>query len=133
MQPVLGAPGDLQHVVGLAGLAVLQRDADRWSAKVVQRGLDQQSPGDRGAGLGDRALVGCLAGLIQRWRQTEPARQPARGAEALPVAAELVGDCCVRRQRPGAARRLWPRHDATPHFCDGSAWVTADASVCALP
>jgi hypothetical protein len=56
VQSVLGARGDLQDVVGLAGLAVGDRGADPWWAGVVPGGLDEQPAGIGRAGLGDRAL-----------------------------------------------------------------------------
>jgi hypothetical protein len=57
LQPMLGAPGDLQHVVGLAGLAVAQRGADRRLASIVPGRLDQQPAGGTRAALGDLALA----------------------------------------------------------------------------
>ena len=69
VQALLGAVGDLQDVVGLAGLAVGQRRADPRRAAVVPGRLDQQPAGERRAGLGDRALpartrrTGCSDGV----------------------------------------------------------------------
>jgi hypothetical protein len=53
----LGAPGDLQDLVGLAGLAVGQRRAYPRFPRVVVAGLDQQPTSDPRAGLGDRACA----------------------------------------------------------------------------
>jgi hypothetical protein len=76
VQAVLGAPGDLQDVVGLAGLAVLGRRPDPRRAGVVGR-FDQQPPADARAGLGDLALAGALGGLVQlRRRPSQDASRP---------------------------------------------------------
>ena len=56
VQAVLGAPRDLQDVVGLAGLAVFERHADPRGALVVPGGLDEQPARVARTGLGDRAL-----------------------------------------------------------------------------
>ncbi len=56
VQALLGAVGDRQDVVGLAGLAVGQRRAEPRLAAVVPGRLDQQPAGERRPGLGDRAL-----------------------------------------------------------------------------
>ena len=42
IEAVLRVPGDLQHVVGLAGLAVAHRDTDPRGAGVLEGGLDYQ-------------------------------------------------------------------------------------------
>ena len=61
VQAPLRAPGDVDHGGVLVALAALQRDPDPGVALVVVRGLDQQPPGMRRAGLGDRALAEALA------------------------------------------------------------------------
>ena len=47
VQAQLRAIGDLQDVVGLAGLAGVLGDADPWIAAVVPGGLDEQSARQR--------------------------------------------------------------------------------------
>jgi hypothetical protein len=54
VEAVLCSPGDLENVVGLAGLAVAEGDADTRLAQVVPGGLDHDAAGAAGAGLGDR-------------------------------------------------------------------------------
>jgi hypothetical protein len=49
------APRDGDRFGGLAVLTLGQRLADPWARAVVPGGLDQQSAGEPGAGLGDRA------------------------------------------------------------------------------
>jgi hypothetical protein len=101
VEAVLGAPGDLQDVIGLAGLAVGQCGADPRLAGVVPGRFDQQPPCVGGAGLGDRALDRGLAGLLERGRQAQPGEQPSRRSEALPVAAEFEMDReCGQRVEP---------------------------------
>lgn len=57
VEAVLGAPGDLEDVVGLALLAVLECRADAGWALVVPGGFDQKPAGVAAAGLGDRAAM----------------------------------------------------------------------------
>jgi len=65
VESVLGAPADLQDVVGLALLAVLECRADaRWSLVVPGR-LDQEPASVAAAGLGDLTAVARLAGLAE--------------------------------------------------------------------
>jgi hypothetical protein len=61
VQPVLGSPGDLEHVRGLSLLAVGDGRADSRLAQVVPGRFDQEPPRVAGAGLGDRALAAALA------------------------------------------------------------------------
>jgi hypothetical protein len=86
VEAVLGAPGELEDVVGLAGLAVVERDADPRLAQVVPGGLDEDAAGEAGAGLGDRAARLALPGLVERGDETEPGRELARALEAAEVA-----------------------------------------------
>lgn len=74
VEAVLRAPGDLEDVVGLSGLAVVERDADPGLAQVVPGGLDEDPAGEGGAGLGDRAPRLALAGLMERGDEPEPGR-----------------------------------------------------------
>ena len=61
----LRAPGDVDDLGCLAALAALERLADRGAAAVVPGRLDQQPPGVRGAGLGDRSEPALLtAGVL---------------------------------------------------------------------
>jgi hypothetical protein len=108
VQAELGAPGGLQDVVGLALLAVLDGGADVGVAGVVPSRFDQQPPRIGRSGLGDRSLVSRLARLGQRRRQPEPAEEPARRLEAVPVATELeVED--ERGERVDTAEATQPR------------------------
>jgi hypothetical protein len=47
VQPVLGAVSDLQHMVGLALLAVAECRPDPWWASVVPSRLDEQPASER--------------------------------------------------------------------------------------
>src|SRR5215212_6292704 len=107
VKPLLGPPGDLQDVVGLAGLAVFERDPDPRLACVMPGRLDQEPPRDPRAGLRDRTLALALPGLVERRRQPQPRAEPPRRAEALPVAGELEVEH-ERGQRVDAAERPQP-------------------------
>src|SRR5207302_1912368 len=86
IQPMLGSPGDLEHVRRLALLTVCDRGPDSWFAQVVPGGLDQQPSRVAGAGLGDRALAAALTRLVERGYEPEPGAEPARVLEAREVA-----------------------------------------------
>src|SRR5687767_14885431 len=94
---MLGAPGDLEDVVGLAGLAVAQRQPDARLAQVVPGGLDQDSACVAGAGLGDRPAGLTLAGLVERGHEPEPGRELTGPLEAGEVADLEMED--ERRER----------------------------------
>jgi hypothetical protein len=79
VQALLGAPGDLQDVIGLAGLAVLQGDPDPRLAGVVPGGLDQEPAGDPRAGLGDRAMAFALPDRLSEG--VSPSQEPSRRGE----------------------------------------------------
>ena len=57
VKPVLCAVRDLQHMLGLALLAVLEGDPEPGLAAVVPGRLDQQPASEARARLGDRPLV----------------------------------------------------------------------------
>ncbi len=69
----LGAPGDLQDVIWLAGLAALQRDADSWLGQVVPS-----------------LLAAGLDGLNGRWTSRRPSHARGIIAQARVTQAELV-------------------------------------------
>jgi hypothetical protein len=117
VQAVLGAPGDLQHVVGLTGLAVSQRGPDRRLADVVPGSLDQQPTGVCGAGLGDRALglssalLGSLVSPGERERQEAEINELPAGLAAAGPALEdrlhqqhRLRECQADRGRKGFSR-----------------------------
>jgi hypothetical protein len=56
VQSVLGAPGDLEDVIGRLVLAGLERDPDPGRPSVVPGSFDQQPARVDRAGLGDRSL-----------------------------------------------------------------------------
>jgi hypothetical protein len=86
VEAVLGTPGDLEHVVGLAFVTAAQGDADARLARVVPGGLDQQSACVAGAGFGDRSACLAFAGLVRRGNQTESGGELAGSLEAAEVA-----------------------------------------------
>src|SRR5204862_7477246 len=57
VEAVLRAPGDLEHVIGLAVLPVPERDADPRRVRAVPGGFDQEPARIGRASLGDRALA----------------------------------------------------------------------------
>jgi hypothetical protein len=107
VQAVLGARADLPDVVGLPGLALVERDPDPRRPGVVPGGLDEQPAGDARAALGDRALTQGLTGLLEGGHHAEPARELARRWEAPPVAAELEG------RASAVSVSMWPLDDSS--------------------
>jgi hypothetical protein len=91
VEAVLGAPGDLEHVRGLALLAVSERRPGPGRAQVVPGRLDQQPAGVAGAGLGDGAL----------------AADPELSGNALAVAAKRGRLRAVRRTDQWYSTRQW--------------------------
>ena len=96
-------------------MAALERFADDGSAAVVVRGLDEQSAGVGGAGLGDRpepALLaggvfggndpevgGELVGMIKAPPLADLCAQPDRGQCVDPRAGTEAGRLCARTAR----------------------------------
>jgi len=94
VEAVLGAPGDLEDVRGLALLAVAESGADPRLAQVVPGGLNQEPARVAGAGLRDRALAARLARLVERRYEPEPGRELG-----WPLEAGEVADLEAERER----------------------------------
>ena len=92
VEALLCAIGDRKNMLGLAFLAVGERRAEPGRAAVMPRRLDQQTPGERRAGLGDRALARALTRLVERWCEPKPCRERCGALEASPVSTELEMD-----------------------------------------
>ena len=126
VEAVLRAPSDLEDVVGLAGLTVVERDADARLAQVVPGGLDEDPAGEAGAGLSDRAARFALARLVQRGDEPDPGGQLTGPLEAGEVAdlerktsAESVS--MPRKQRSRATVGQWSGSAASSESRSSSA------------
>ena len=86
VQSALRFPGDVDDLGCVAALATLERFADYGPAAVVVGGLDQQSAGVGGAGLGDRPEPSLLAGSVLAGDDPEVGGELVGMIEALPFA-----------------------------------------------
>lgn len=109
VQAVLGAPGDLHDVVRQPFVAAGERGTDAGLAEIVPGGFDEDPPGVAGAGLGDRPVGVCLAGLLAGGHESEPGAQLDGAGEASEV-ADLEHDH-QRRERVDPAERSQPADD----------------------
>jgi hypothetical protein len=112
VEAVLAAPGDLEHVRGLAVLALAKADTDPRRSAALPGGLGEDAAGVAGAGLGDRALRAALARLAERGDEPEPGGKLGWRAEAGEV-ADLERQH-ERRQRVESAEAAQPLHARPP-------------------
>ena len=94
-------------------LAGLECRPDVRPGPVVPGRFDQQSPGERRPGLGDRALCLALPGLVQRRCQPKPRADAWRLLKPRPVSAELEMDR-ERAQRVDRPETPQPRDRRPP-------------------
>src|SRR4029079_6876525 len=106
VKAALGVPGGVDDRGGLAAVAALEGHADRGVVAVVVSGLDQESAGVAGSGLGDRALAALVGGVVLGGHEAEVGAQRVGVREAREVAD--LGAQPDRRQRVDPAQAAQP-------------------------